>query len=78
MNEIKTFDSTEFGAIRAIEVDSESWFVLADVCKALELSTPARVAERLDEDEVSQTHITDTIGRKQEMTIINESGPYMC
>lgn len=76
MNEIKTFDSTEFGAIRAIEVDSEPWFVLADVCKALELSTPARVAERLDDDEVSQTHITDTIGRKQEMTIINESGLY--
>ena len=26
---------------------------------------PARVAERLDEDEVSQTHIIDSVGRQQ-------------
>ena len=57
MNEIKTFDSTEFGAIRAIKVDSEPWFVLADVCKALELSTPSKVAERLDEDEKAKFNL---------------------
>lgn len=32
------------------------------------------MAERLDGDEVSQTHITDSIGRKQETAVINESG----
>ena len=42
--------------VRTIEINSEPWFVLADVCKALELSTPSRVAERLEKDEVSQTH----------------------
>jgi prophage antirepressor-like protein len=34
------------------------------------------VAERLEEDEVSLTHIIDAIGRKQETTIVSESGLY--
>lgn len=52
------------------------WWVLKDVCDVLGLTTPARVVERLEEDEVSQTHIIDFIGRGQQTTIINESGLY--
>jgi anti-repressor protein len=62
--------------VRTIDKDGEPWFVLKDVCDVLDLGTPARVAERLDGDEVSLTHITDSIGRQQETTIINESGLY--
>ena len=40
----------------------------------LGLGTPARVAERLDPDEVSQTHITDSMGRQQETTINQPNG----
>lgn len=76
MNEIQVFNNPEFGGIRAVEVNGEPWLVLRDVCAVLELTTPARVAERLEEDEVSQTHITDSIGREQATTIINESGFY--
>ena len=49
---------------------------MKDVCDVLGLTTPARVAERLDGDEVSQTHLTDSLGRTQPTTIINESGLY--
>ena len=66
----------ESSKIRTIQKDGEPWFVLADVCKVLELSTPARVAERLEKDEVSQTHTIDRMGREQKTTIINESGLY--
>lgn len=62
--------------VRTVSKNGEPWWVLKDVCDVLELSTPARVAERLDLDEVSQTHITDSLGRKQKTTIINESGLY--
>ena len=62
--------------VRTIEINSEPWFVLADVCKELELSTPSRVAERLEKDEVSQTHTIDRMGRTQNTTIVNESGLY--
>lgn len=62
--------------IRTVEKDGEPWFLLVDVCKVLELSTPSRVAERLEKDEVSQTHTIDRMGRTQNATIINESGLY--
>ena len=71
--QIFNYNSVE---VRTIQNDGEPWFVLRDVCNVLGLGTPARVAERLDTDEVSQTHITDSMGRQQEMTIINESGLY--
>lgn len=71
--QIFNYNSNE---IRTIQKDGEPWFVLRDVCNVLGLGTPARVAERLDPDEVSQTHITDSMGRQQETTIINESGLY--
>ena len=71
--QIFNYNSVE---VRTIQNDGEPWFVLRDVCNVLGLGTPARVAERLDPDEVSQTHITDSMGRQQETTIINESGLY--
>ena len=75
MSNIRIFNYNSV-EVRTIQNDGEPWFVLRDVCNVLGLGTPARVAERLDPDEVSQTHITDSMGRQQEMTIINESGLY--
>ena len=75
MSNIQVFNYNSV-EVRTIQNDGEPWFVLRDVCNVLGLGTPARVAERLDPDEVSQTHITDSVGRQQETTIINESGLY--
>ena len=75
MSEIQIFNYNSV-EVRTIQNDGEPWFVLRDVCNVLGLGTPARVAERLDPDEVSQTHITDSMGRQQETTIINEAGLY--
>lgn len=74
-NEVQVWNY-ESSEVRTVQVNGEPWFVLADVCKVLELSTPARVAERLEKDEVSQTHTIDRMGREQKATIINESGLY--
>ncbi len=62
--------------VRTVEKDGQPWWVLKDVCDVLEINQPVRVAERLDSDEVNLTHITDSIGRRQETYIINESGLY--
>ena len=75
MNELKVFNYQD-NEVRTVEIKGEPWFVLKDVCAVLGLSTPARVAERLDPDAVSQTHLTDSLGREQETTIVNESGLY--
>lgn len=75
MNELQIFNYNG-NEVRTIQKDGEPWWVLKDVCTILEIGQPVRVAERLDEDEVSQTHVIDSLGRKQEMYIINESGLY--
>lgn len=61
--------------LRTIQKPDGLWWVLRDVCQVLGLTTPARVAERLDEDEkgVSLIH---TPGGDQKITIINEPGLY--
>lgn len=74
-NQLKVFNYNT-NEVRMVEKNGEPWFVLKDVCKVLDLTTPKRVAERLELDEVSLTHIIDSIGRKQEILTINESGLY--
>lgn len=37
--------------VRTIQHGDEVWWVLRDVCRVLSLSNPAKVAQRLDEDE---------------------------
>jgi prophage antirepressor-like protein len=74
-NALQVFDF-EDRQVRIVTVNEEPWWVLRDVCDVLGLTTPARVAERLEKDEVSQTHLTDSVGRKQETIIVNESGLY--
>lgn len=75
MNEIQIFNYNS-NEVRTIQRDDELWFVLKDVCDVLGLGSPHKVAERLDEDERNQIPVIDSIGRKQEMVIINESGLY--
>lgn len=76
MDKVTIFKYEENKPVRIVNINGEPWFVLKDVCDVLGLSTPARVAERLDSDEVSQAHLIDSVGRSQEMTIISESGLY--
>lgn len=71
--QVWNYESSE---IRTVQVNGEPWFVLADVCKVLEIARGTKVAERLEEDEVRQTSITDSLGRQQKAYIINESGLY--
>lgn len=72
MNELQIFNSTEFGEIRTITKDGEPMFCLTDVCKALEISNPSKVAQRLDEDERTKLEL----GRAGETNFITESGLY--
>ena len=49
--------------------------MLKDVCNALGLKTKY-VKERLEDEVVSNDHISDGLGRQQEMLIVNEYGIY--
>jgi len=75
-NQIQIFNNEKFGDIRTITIDGEPWFIAKDVCDILCLGRGTRSVERLDEDEVRKTYITDSIGRQQEAYIVNEPGLY--
>lgn len=75
MNNLQTFNFNN-QTVRTVQLNNQPYWVLKDVCDVLELTTPSRVAERLEEDEVSQTHIIDALGRVQNTTVITESGLY--
>ncbi|AII74879.1 phage antirepressor KilAC domain-containing protein [Bifidobacterium coryneforme] len=56
----------------------QTWWVLKDVCDALELSNPSRVAQRLDSDEVTKFDPNSGLGSRsnEPVNIVNESGLY--
>jgi prophage antirepressor-like protein len=62
--------------IRVVMIDGLPWWVLADVCRVLEVGNSRMVAARLDEDEKDDVNIADAIGRDQPTTVVNESGLY--
>lgn len=74
-NNLMIFENPEFEAVRSILIDSDPWFVAADVCKALELEKTNRALSRLDDDEKG-AHSVSTPGGRQRMSIISESGLY--
>ena len=61
--------------IRFIEIKGEWFAVLKDVCDALNLKTKY-IVERLEDEVVSTDHVKDSLGREQEMLIVNEYGIY--
>lgn len=63
-------------SVRIIERDDQPWFVARDVCEALGILQTGPALEKLDEDEVTQIHLTDALGRPQKTYLISESGLY--
>lgn len=62
--------------VRMVMQDDGPWWVLADVCRVLELKQPHRVATRLDDDERTFLTVVDSAGKHQEMIAVNEPGLY--
>lgn len=72
---LRKFISQQFGIVRVIIRNNETWFVAADVCRALELSDVSKSLERLDDDEKGTSSIR-TPGGDQKMLVVNEPGLY--
>lgn len=76
MNEIQIFNNKEFGNIRTVNIDGEPWFVGKDVAEALGYSNSRKaLADHVHYDDKGVTKC-DTLGGKQDLTVINESGLY--
>lgn len=80
MNELQIFNNTEFGEIRAIEIDGEPWMVGKDIAAALGYAdTKSALSDHVDEDDkriIQRGQIATLEIPNRGMTFINESGLY--
>ena len=76
MNDLQLFNNPEFGAVRAVEVDGEPWFVGKDVAQALGYNDTDQALRKHVDDEDKLTRRFDGSGQERSMTTINESGLY--
>lgn len=76
MNKLIIFKNAEFGQIRTLQLNSETYFVGKDVAEALGYSNPRKaLADHVAEEDKGVTKC-DTLGGKQDLSVINESGLY--
>lgn len=75
-NQVKVFESAEFGSVRTVEVNGVPYFVGRDVASILGYTNPRKAL--IDHVDVEDKGVTkcDTLGGSQEMVVINESGVY--
>lgn len=76
MEQLKIFENEEFGSIRTATRDGEVWFVGKDVAEALGFTNSRDAIATHVFDDDKGVEIIDTLGGKQKMTAINESGLY--
>ena len=76
MNELHIFKNEEFGEVRTVMVNDEPYFVGKDVAEVLGYSNTRDALTKHVDDEDKGVAKCDTLGGKQELTIINESGLY--
>lgn len=62
--------------VRVVDIGGEPWFVLADLCRVLDLSNSRMVAQRLGDDVRHVLAGLDSLGRAQNAYVVNESGMY--
>lgn len=75
MDNLQIFKNSEFGEVRTVTVNDEPMFCLTDICKALEITQPSKVKERLNEKGVRSIP-TLTKGGEQKLLYINEPNLY--
>ena len=74
---LQVFNNSEFGEIRAIDIEGEPWFVGKDVAEALGYqNTRDALGKHVFEEDKNTVAIRDGIPGNPNTTIINESGLY--
>jgi prophage antirepressor-like protein len=76
MNELQRVFDFRGQEVRTINQNDEPWFVAKDVCEILEIKNNRDAVGRLDSDEKDTVGSTDTMGRRQVLSVVNESGLY--
>lgn len=76
MNELKVFENAEFGKIRGVEIDGESWLVGKDVAERLGYADHNKaIAMHVDDEDKLNDKTSSSLGQRGGW-LINESGLY--
>ena len=77
MNRIlQAFNDSEFGLLRTMTVNNETWFIGKDICQIFGDKNHSRSLGRIEAEDKREEEIVDAMGRKQKAIYINESGLY--
>lgn len=76
MNALKIFENSEFGKIQVIERNGEPWFIGKEIATVLGYKNASDALIKHVDDEDKGVAKRDTLGGKQNIIIINESGLY--
>lgn len=76
MSELQIFQNAEFGSVRTATIDGEPYFVGKDVATILGYSNLRDAISKHVDDEDKGVAKCDTLGGRQEILFINESGLY--
>lgn len=76
-NPFEIFNYKNLGSVR-VSVDSlgKAWFCLVDVCTILDHSNPSKLAKRLHPDGLTLIQVTDSLGRLQNATFVDQGNLY--
>ncbi len=75
-NDIKVFNNDEFGQIRTVLINEQTWFVGKDIAEALGYSNYRHAMKVHVDEEDKGVAKCDTLGGRQNINVINESGLY--
>lgn len=76
MNQLQIFENQEFGQIRTVQLNNETYFVGKDVAEALGYANPKNaVPKHVSAEDKLSTQI-EYAGQRRDVTVINESGLY--
>ena len=76
VDDLNIFSDEEFGDIRTVLKENEPWFVAKDIATALGYKNARDAVEAHVDPEDKGVAKCDTLGGKQNLAIINESGMY--
>ena len=76
MEQIKIFNSDEFGSVRTIIIDGEPWFAGKDVAASLGYKDTSDALKKHVADEDKLTRCFTDSGQNRQMYVINESDLY--
>lgn len=76
MDNLQVFQNKEFGSIRTVKLDNETYFVGKDIAEALGYANPKNAVPTHVSDEDKLSTQIEYAGQRREVTVINESGLY--